>query len=140
VIERDGKTIVITGWRAWVTANGFLTTLPAVAPVQGSAQPSYNNQDSLPGFNKTLIIADKLEPLPALYLSHGRLGPCDRERSQQGGPGESGLCGFRECVIFRLPGRLPDRCGSFRGCNGANSSLVCLHAPNLASTQESVSR
>jgi hypothetical protein len=36
-----------------------------VAPVQGSAQPSYNNQDSLPGFNKTLIIADKLEPPPA---------------------------------------------------------------------------
>jgi hypothetical protein len=49
------------------TANGFLTTLPAVAPVQGSAQPSYNNQDSLPGYNKTLIIADKLEPPPALY-------------------------------------------------------------------------
>jgi hypothetical protein len=49
------------------TSNGFLTTLPAVAPVHGSAQPSYNKQDSLPGYNKTLIIADKLEPPPALY-------------------------------------------------------------------------
>jgi hypothetical protein len=116
VIERDGKTIVITGWRAWVTANGFLTTLPAVAPVQGSAQPSYNNQDSLPGFNKTLIIADKLEPPPALYAY--LTGVWDHvmgSGSQQGGPGESGLCSFRECAIFRLPGRLPDRCGSFRG-------------------------
>src|ERR1700681_260381 len=49
------------------TANGFVTTLPAVAPVHGSAQPSYNKQDSLPGYNKILNIADKLEPPPALY-------------------------------------------------------------------------
>jgi hypothetical protein len=44
VIEEWGQVI------EWVTANGFLMTLPAVGPVQGSAQPSYNNQDSLPGF------------------------------------------------------------------------------------------
>jgi hypothetical protein len=38
-----------------------------VGPVHGSAQPSYNKQDSLPGYNKILNIADKLEPPPSPY-------------------------------------------------------------------------
>jgi hypothetical protein len=48
-------------------AQGFSTTLSAVAPVQGSAPPSYNKQDSLPGYNTILNIAHKLESPPALY-------------------------------------------------------------------------
>jgi hypothetical protein len=123
-------------------ATTSLTTLPAVAPVQGSAQPSYNNQDSLPGFNKTLIIADKLEPPPALYAY--LTGIWDRvmgSGSQQGDPASPACAAFRECAIFRVPGKLPDAAASEDdGCNGANLSLVCLYAPSLASTRESVSR
>ncbi len=52
---------------AHFTADGFSTTLPAVAPAQGTAPPAYNQQDALPGYVKTLNIADKLEPPPALY-------------------------------------------------------------------------
>jgi hypothetical protein len=52
---------------AQFTAQGFSTTLPALASVQGSAPPSYNKQDSLPGYNKILNIAHKLESPPALY-------------------------------------------------------------------------
>jgi hypothetical protein len=53
---------------ARLTADGFLTTLPPVAPVQGSAPPPYNEQVSLPVYDKILNIADKLAPPPALYI------------------------------------------------------------------------
>jgi hypothetical protein len=48
-------------------ADGDLTTLPAVAPAQGSAPPSYNHKDALPDYAKVLNIAHKLAPPAALY-------------------------------------------------------------------------
>jgi hypothetical protein len=53
---------------AQFTADGFQTTLPPVAPVQGSAPPGYNERNALPAYNKILDIADKLAPPPALYV------------------------------------------------------------------------
>jgi hypothetical protein len=50
------------------TADGFVTTLPPVAQVKGSAPPPYNEQISLPAFDKILNIADKLAPPPAFYI------------------------------------------------------------------------
>jgi hypothetical protein len=47
--------------------DGFVTTLPAVAPVQGSAPPSYDQRNSLLGYDKVQNIAHKRAPLPALY-------------------------------------------------------------------------
>jgi hypothetical protein len=51
------------------TADGFVTTLPPVAPVKGSAPPPYNRQISLPAYDKILNIADRLAPPPAFYIN-----------------------------------------------------------------------
>jgi hypothetical protein len=50
------------------TADGFVTTLPPVAQVRGSAPPPYNKQISLPAFDKILNIADNIAPPPAFYI------------------------------------------------------------------------
>jgi hypothetical protein len=50
------------------TADGFVTTLPPVAHVKGSAPPPYNEQILLPAFDKILNIADKIAPPPAFYI------------------------------------------------------------------------
>jgi hypothetical protein len=47
--------------------NGFSTTLPAVAPVQGSAPPSYDQRNSLLGYDKVQNIAHHQAPPPALH-------------------------------------------------------------------------
>jgi len=48
-------------------ADGDLTILPAVAPTQGSAPPSYNYKEALPDYVNVLDIAHKLAPPAALY-------------------------------------------------------------------------
>jgi hypothetical protein len=53
---------------AGFTADGFLTTLPPVARVKGSAPPAYNEQVALAVYDKTLNIADRLAPPPALFV------------------------------------------------------------------------
>jgi hypothetical protein len=47
--------------------NGFSTTLPAVAPVQGSAPPSYDQRNSLLGYDKVQNIAHHQAPPIALH-------------------------------------------------------------------------
>jgi hypothetical protein len=53
---------------AGFTADGFLTTLPPVAEVHGSAPPPYNKQIGLPVYDKILNIAEKVAPLPELFV------------------------------------------------------------------------
>ena len=53
---------------AQFTADGFLTTLPPVAPVEGSAPPSYDKQTSLPSYDKIVNIADNQASAGALYV------------------------------------------------------------------------
>ena len=48
-------------------ADGDLTILPAVAPAQGSAPPSYNYKEAVPDCVNVLDIAHKLTPPAALY-------------------------------------------------------------------------
>ena len=48
-------------------ADGDLTILPAVAPTQGRAPPSYNYKEALPDYVNVLDIAHKLAPPAALY-------------------------------------------------------------------------
>jgi hypothetical protein len=55
------------------TADGFVTTLPPVAHVKGSAPPPYDKQISLPAFDKVLNIADKIAPPPAFYINLTRI-------------------------------------------------------------------
>jgi hypothetical protein len=53
---------------AGFTADGFLTTLPPVAQVHGSAPPAYNKQIVLPVYDKILNIANRLAPPPELFV------------------------------------------------------------------------
>jgi hypothetical protein len=48
-------------------ADGYSTILPAVAPAQGTAPPSYNQKDALPDYAKVLNIGQKLTQPAALY-------------------------------------------------------------------------
>jgi hypothetical protein len=48
-------------------ADGDLTTLPAVAPAEGSAPPSYNHKEELPDYAEVLNIAHKPAAPAALY-------------------------------------------------------------------------
>jgi len=56
---------------AQFTANGYVTTLPAVAPVAGTAPPTYNKKVTLGAFNTILNIADSpvTAAPPALYAT-----------------------------------------------------------------------
>ena len=53
---------------AQFVANAFLTTLSAVAPVEGSVPPSYDKQNSLPTYYTILHIADTKANDTAFYV------------------------------------------------------------------------
>jgi hypothetical protein len=60
----DARAVALSGR---FIADGYLTILPAVAPAQGTAPPSYNQKDAMPDYIKVLNIGHKLTQPAALY-------------------------------------------------------------------------